>query len=165
MGINNIFVHSPIGNPIPALGNEDGSIVLSQGLYKIIIDVVDSVTTYIGEATLGNKVDKETGKGLSTNDYTTAEQSKLSGISGSNTGDETAARIAAIITGSGAQTTPLDADEFTFYKIVGTVLSKVTWSNIKATLKAYFDGVYAAAATDLVYYDFMQFYCTRVLVR
>lgn len=32
-------------------------------------------------ATLSNKVDKETGKGLSTNDYTTAEKNKLSGIS------------------------------------------------------------------------------------
>lgn len=31
-------------------------------------------------AKLGNKVDKETGKGLSTNDYTTAEKNKLAGI-------------------------------------------------------------------------------------
>lgn len=31
-------------------------------------------------AKLGNKVDKETGKGLSTNDYTTTEKSKLAGI-------------------------------------------------------------------------------------
>ena len=32
------------------------------------------------KAKLGDKVDKEAGKGLSTNDYTTAEQTKLSGI-------------------------------------------------------------------------------------
>lgn len=32
------------------------------------------------KAKLGDKVDKETGKGLSTNDYTTVEQTKLSGI-------------------------------------------------------------------------------------
>lgn len=31
-------------------------------------------------AKLGNKVDKETGKGLSTNDYTTTEKNKLAGI-------------------------------------------------------------------------------------
>jgi hypothetical protein len=63
-------------------------------------------------------------------------------ISGSNTGDETAARIATIITGAAAQTTPLDADEFPFYKIVGTILSKVTWANIKATLKVVEDLLY-----------------------
>jgi len=32
------------------------------------------------EAALNNKVDKETGKGLSTNDYTTVEKTKLAGI-------------------------------------------------------------------------------------
>lgn len=31
-------------------------------------------------AKLGNKVDKETGKGLSTNDYTTTEKNKLASI-------------------------------------------------------------------------------------
>ena len=31
-------------------------------------------------ADIGNKVDKVTGKGLSTNDYTTSEKNKLSGI-------------------------------------------------------------------------------------
>ena len=31
-------------------------------------------------AKIGNKVDKETGKGLSTNDYTTTEKNKLAGI-------------------------------------------------------------------------------------
>ena len=64
-------------------------------------------------------------------------------LSGSNTGDETAASIATIVTGAGAQTAPLDADEIPFYKIVGTVLSKVTWANIKATLKTYFDTLYS----------------------
>lgn len=49
-----------------------------------------------------------------------------------------------IITGAGAITEPLDADEFPFYKIVGTLLKKVTWVNIKATLKTYFDELYAA---------------------
>jgi len=49
--------------------------------------------------------------------------------------------IASIITGTGAET-PLDADEIPFYKIVGTILKKVTWSNIKAALKTYFDTLY-----------------------
>ena len=37
---------------------------------------------------LATKVDKVTGKGLSTNDYTTAEKTKLAAITGTNTGDQ-----------------------------------------------------------------------------
>jgi hypothetical protein len=37
---------------------------------------------------LANKVDKVTGKELSTNDYTTAEKTKLAAITGTNTGDQ-----------------------------------------------------------------------------
>jgi len=33
--------------------------------------------------------------------------------------------------------TPLDADTFNFYDAVAAVLKKVTWTNIKATLKTY----------------------------
>lgn len=43
----------------------------------------DKSTTYTKtevDTALGDKVDKETGKGLSTNDYTTAEKTKLAGI-------------------------------------------------------------------------------------
>lgn len=42
---------------------------------KVVKDLIDSLTT-----TVGNKVDKVSGKGLSTNDYTTTEKNKLSGI-------------------------------------------------------------------------------------
>jgi hypothetical protein len=38
---------------------------------------------------LAGKVDKVTGKELSTNDYTTAEKNKLAAITGTNTGDQT----------------------------------------------------------------------------
>jgi len=82
-----------------------------------------------------------------TDDHTHANKATLDNVSGLNTGDETAARIATIITGATVQTTPLDADEFPFYKIVGTLLSKVTWANIKATLKAYFDTLYELAGS------------------
>jgi hypothetical protein len=39
-------------------------------------------------ASLANKVDKFTGKDLSTNDFTTAEKTKLAAITGTNTGDQ-----------------------------------------------------------------------------
>lgn len=42
---------------------------------KVLKDLINALTTAVG-----NKVDKISGKGLSTNDYTTAEKNKLSGI-------------------------------------------------------------------------------------
>ena len=44
------------------------------------VDVSSQLTNYATKTELGNKVDKVGGKGLSTNDYTTAEKNKLSGL-------------------------------------------------------------------------------------
>lgn len=77
--------------------------------------------------------------------YEHATSATAHGISGTNTGDEDAASIAAIITGATAatQTPPIvDADEWPFYKIVNSALRKATWTNIKAVLKDYFDTLY-----------------------
>ncbi len=55
-------------------------------------DVTTSLATKANTAdvttSLATKVDKVTGKGLSTNDYTTAEKTKLAAVSGTNTGDQ-----------------------------------------------------------------------------
>jgi hypothetical protein len=45
-------------------------------------------------ASLATKVDKVTGKELSTNDYTTAEKTKLAAITGTNTGDQDLSALA-----------------------------------------------------------------------
>lgn len=57
-----------------------------------------------------------------------------------------------------AADTPLDADEFGFWDVVDSLLKKITWSNIKAILKTYFDTVYSAlghthSGTDADYTD------------
>lgn len=46
---------------------------------KAVSDAVDAAKTEL-QTSIGGKVDKEEGKGLSTNDYTTAEKTKLTGI-------------------------------------------------------------------------------------
>lgn len=48
--------------------------------YSDILTKTSAATTYATIAAVGNKVDKVKGKGLSTNDYTTAEKDKLGGI-------------------------------------------------------------------------------------
>lgn len=64
---------------------------------------------------LALKVDKVTGKGLSTEDYTTAEKNKLANQSGTNTGDETTSSIKTklgITTLSGSNTGDQDLSNY-----------------------------------------------------
>ena len=74
-----------------------------------IPDVTGLATTIAMDTALENKVDKVEGKGLSTEDYTTAEKAKLAAISGINTGDQDISGIAtnatAISTIEAEQTT------------------------------------------------------------
>lgn len=75
--------------------------------------------------------------GLMTSTYA----SKLDGISSG------ADVTATAIHGATAKTTPADADTSPLIDSeASNVLKKVTWANIKATLKTYFDTLYATAA-------------------
>ena len=87
------------------------------------------------------------------------------GIAGGGTGTTTAAgirsainvedgadvtdagNVGAVIHAAAAKTTPVDADEAPLIdSAASNVIKKVTWTNIKATLKTYFDTLYAATA-------------------
>ena len=59
---------------------EDYEIVYSYDTKEIGIKTGAELVWYPNVTNLSNKVDKVSGKGLSTNDYTTAEKSKLAGI-------------------------------------------------------------------------------------
>ena len=51
-----------------------------QGLKDIFLQKSEANTTYATKTEVSNKVDKVSGKQLSTNDYTTVEKNKLAGI-------------------------------------------------------------------------------------
>lgn len=73
---------------------------------------------------------------------TAAQITKLDGIEA--LADVTdAANVAAAITGSSEVTTPSDTNKF---PLIGAALGWVTWANIKATFKTYFDTLYATTA-------------------
>ncbi|MEI6050789.1 MAG: DUF1566 domain-containing protein, partial [Bacteroidota bacterium] len=84
-------------------------------------------------AGITGKVDNVTGKGLSTEDYSTAEKNKLTAISGTNTGDETNETIKTklgITTLSGSNTGDQDGSET---KVTAGINVTVTGSGTTAS--------------------------------
>lgn len=93
-----------------------------------------------------------------TNAFTDAEKTKLSGVETS--ADVTdVVNVGSSIHGATAKTTPIDADTIPFIdSAASNVLKKVTWANVKATIKTYFDTIYAAVShthnhTEITDYD------------
>jgi hypothetical protein len=76
-------------------------------------DLTGLATTTSVSTGLATKVDKETGKGLSTNDYTTAEQTKLAAIDGSET--KVTAGTNITVTGAGTTASPYVVNATTHY--------------------------------------------------
>lgn len=86
-------------------------------------------------------------------DGTTGKLIKDSGLalSGTNTGNETTTTWGALINGATAKTTPVDADYMGLMdSAASNILKKVSWANIKATLKTYFDTLYAPITQPVV---------------
>ena len=101
------------------------------------ISAADSILTALGK--LQAQVTINNGK-IS---FDSTSSTRLANTSGTNTGNETATTTGALISGSTAKTTPVDADSVAISdSAASNVLKKVTWANIKATLKTYFDTFY-----------------------
>lgn len=75
---------------------------------------------------------------------TDAQITKVNNTSGTNTGDETISTLGTKISGSTSKTTPVDADVIALSdSAASNILKKLSWANIKGTLKIYFDTLYA----------------------
>jgi len=84
------------------------------------------------QAALETKVDKVTGKGLSANDYTSAEKSKLAAITGTNTGDQDL---------SGFATTAALAGKANTADVTAALATKATASEVTTGLAGKVDKV------------------------
>ena len=84
------------------------------------------------QAALETKVDKVTGKGLSANDYTSAEKSKLAAITGTNTGDQDL---------SGYATTAALAGKANTADVTAALATKATASDVTTGLAGKVDKV------------------------
>lgn len=109
------------------------------------------MTKYI---TIPEPVAEEAGGGAvdSVNGQTGVVSLDADDISDSSTTNKyaTAANIGAIATGVAAKTTPVDADTMPLNdSAASNALKKVTWANIKATLKTYLDTLYQPLASVL----------------
>lgn len=112
-------------------------------------DTVLSVNGETGAVTITTDDISDTAQ---THKFTTAgDITKLAGIEAA--ADVTDAQnVGSSIHGSSAKTTPVDADTMPLIdSAASNVLKKVTWANIKATLKSYFDTLYAPVGSAVYY--------------
>lgn len=70
-------------------------------------------------------------------------------LTGTNSGDETATTVGALVNAAGAAT-PNNGD-FVATAESGGLLKKITWTNVKAFLKTYFDTIYQAVITGFTF--------------
>ena len=127
-GLNN-YNDTIIKQDITELQTDVGALERTVGNHTESIETnTTDITTLKGnvqtlQTNLGNKVDKVTGKGLSTNDYTTTEKNKLAGIEA-------------------------NANNYTLPKASGTVLGGIKIGN---NLKIDGNGVVSATDTNTTY--------------
>lgn len=82
---------------------------------------------------------------------TDAQKVIISNTSGTNSGDETLTTLGTKVHASATSIiTPVDADEFAVADSTANwIMRKLSWSNIKTTLKTYFDTLYQTVANAL----------------
>lgn len=116
-------------------------------------DAVSSVNGLTGAVLLDSSNVPDT---LNKRYVTDAEKVILSNTSGTNSGNETASTIGAIVNGA-SSATPNDTD--LVMSVESSIAKKNTWTQIKAFLKTYFDSFYATIAQLNTKYAEYYFHC------
>lgn len=80
---SNVYTKAEVDSKVSSVYRVKGSVASYANLPSETVDLSGYATTAAMNSALGNKVDKVSGKALSTNDYTTAEKNKLAGIAAS----------------------------------------------------------------------------------
>jgi hypothetical protein len=132
-------------------GSGTGSFATTIGANKVTLAMMSQMVTasFLGRNTaLTGNVEV----------LSTATVKTMLNLTGTNSGDETATSVGTLINGTTAKTTPVDADNVSITDSAAShILKKVTWANIKATLKTYFDTLYLSnpmtTAGDIIIAD------------
>lgn len=70
-----------------------------------------------------------------------AEQTDLTALIASSSAEISTSSIGTLINTSTGTTSPVDADEFSIWGSVSNSLQKITWANLKASIKTYIDSL------------------------
>jgi hypothetical protein len=127
------------------------------GLYTAKNTAITGATktkvTYDSKGLITSGADATTADIASSTDkryVTDAQLTVIGNTSGTNSGNETTTTIGTLINGATSKTTPVDADQVGLMdSAASNILKKLSWANIKATLKTYFDTLYIPISSNL----------------
>jgi len=106
-------------------------------------DNSDDVTSVNGKTGVVVLTTSDIADSLDKRYVTDAQKTVITNTSGTNSGNETTTTIGTLINGATAKTTPIDADMVGLMDSASSnVIKKLSWLNVKATLKTYFDTLY-----------------------